>query len=262
MNELLTAYEENYQKLYTLAFRITGTKESSEDVLQESFINAYKAFDKFRKDSSIYTWLYKIVLNNAKKQMIVINKMPVDKYAEEHNISTEEVFNYVNSFGDSEDEIATSNSKETCLQLFMNCMPAKYKVVFTHRSVLHLSVRDTASIMECTESDVKVNLHRARKLFKEKMEDRCSLINKSKPCKCSTWINFAKSMDKPILKEEIRTIKQNEKALYETFHEDINELIPYATLYNTLVMPEDFRLFKDKIQKLIESKQISILNIK
>ena len=39
-NEFTLAYKEHYQKLYTLAFRMTGSKEDSEDILQTSFLNA------------------------------------------------------------------------------------------------------------------------------------------------------------------------------------------------------------------------------
>lgn len=42
-------YKQNYQKLYTLAFRMTGNVEASEDVLQNSFMNAYKAFQSSKE---------------------------------------------------------------------------------------------------------------------------------------------------------------------------------------------------------------------
>ena len=62
-------YRKNYQKLYTLAFRMTGNREDSEDILQTSFLNAYRAFPKFRNNSSVYTWLYRIVMNTAQKNI-------------------------------------------------------------------------------------------------------------------------------------------------------------------------------------------------
>jgi RNA polymerase sigma-70 factor (ECF subfamily) len=92
-------YQAQYEKLYTLAFRMTGNKEDAEDVLQTAFLNAYKAFNRFRHDSAVSTWLYRIVMNVAKKYAKESRKLPVEEYAEEHQISQADVYNYINRFG-------------------------------------------------------------------------------------------------------------------------------------------------------------------
>jgi RNA polymerase sigma factor (sigma-70 family) len=132
-------YEQNYQKLYTLAFRLTGRKEDAEDVLQRAFLNAYRALDGFRQESAIHTWLYRIVVREASKVKNELKKLPVDQYAERHQKTKEEVFQYINSFGVVEDEVMANLARENCLQLFMNCMPSRYRVVFTLRVILQLS---------------------------------------------------------------------------------------------------------------------------
>ncbi len=66
---------------------MTGNIEESEDILQTAFLNAYKAFDNFRYESSVYTWLYKIVLNTSKKFYREARKLPVEEYSETHNIT-------------------------------------------------------------------------------------------------------------------------------------------------------------------------------
>ena len=62
-------YEEQYDKLYKLAYRLTANKQEAEDVLQEAFLNAYSAFPKFQNKSQISTWLYRIVVNCSYKNM-------------------------------------------------------------------------------------------------------------------------------------------------------------------------------------------------
>ena len=156
-------YKNNYEKLYTLSFRLTGNREDAEDVLQIAFLNACKAFDKFRGDADIATWLYRIVINASRKFWKDAAKLPADSYAEETGQSLESVFDHINSYGTVEDTVLVNQIRESCLQMFMNCMPAIYRAVFTLRVILGFTVKEVMEILELSESSVKVTLHRARK---------------------------------------------------------------------------------------------------
>ncbi len=259
MNTFESLFMAHYEKLYTLAFRMTGNKEDAEDVLQEACLNAYKGFHDFREKSSFYTWIYRIVINEGKKHIKYTEKMPVDVYAEENNMKSEEVYAYINSFGEVEDQVMINSAKETCLQLFMNCMPSKYRVVFTLRSILQFSVGETAEILGTTENSVKVNLHRARALFKGLMEGKCSLINPQYPCKCSSWVKYAKDTKRKIIDDDIITIKNTEKALVKEFKNEVSELISISELYNTKIVSDSHERFKEHIKKIINEGQFKLL---
>ena len=60
--ELVRRYE---KKIYGHTIRMLGNKEDAEDVLQETFLNAFRALGSFRGDSSFSTWIYRIATNNA-----------------------------------------------------------------------------------------------------------------------------------------------------------------------------------------------------
>jgi len=70
-------YRENYERLYTLAFRLTGNRDEAEDVLQTSYANALAGFDDFRGDAAVSTWLYRIVINTAKQSWKQREKLPL-----------------------------------------------------------------------------------------------------------------------------------------------------------------------------------------
>jgi len=57
--------EENASKIYQLALRMMGNEADAEDVLQETFLSAFKSIDKFEERSSLSTWLYRIASNAA-----------------------------------------------------------------------------------------------------------------------------------------------------------------------------------------------------
>jgi RNA polymerase sigma-70 factor (ECF subfamily) len=51
------------RRLYALAFRYVGNPDRAEELSQEAFLKAYKALSKFRGESQLYTWLYRITIN-------------------------------------------------------------------------------------------------------------------------------------------------------------------------------------------------------
>jgi RNA polymerase sigma-70 factor (ECF subfamily) len=64
-----TAFEELYRahagRLYNLVFRMIGSAQEAEDLLQEVFLNAYRKLGSFRGDSSLGTWLYRLAVNHC-----------------------------------------------------------------------------------------------------------------------------------------------------------------------------------------------------
>ncbi|MBU0678763.1 MAG: sigma-70 family RNA polymerase sigma factor [Verrucomicrobia bacterium] len=68
-NEDLDAYDElmrrYHSRIYGLIYNMTSNKEDAEDLLQEVFVKAYSALDRFQGKSSFYTWLYRIAVNRT-----------------------------------------------------------------------------------------------------------------------------------------------------------------------------------------------------
>lgn len=253
-------YKTHYAKLYTLAFRMTGSVQDAEDVLQTSFLNAYKAFPRFREKSSVYTWLYRIVLNTSRNHFRKWEKLRVDRYAEEKGIPLEEAYAGVNSFGQVEEEAFTNQIRETCLQMFMNCMPAKYRTVYTLRVMLHLSVKETAEVLEISADAVKTNLYRARKIAKSHLEGRCSLVKPGAMCNCRSFAAFVKAKKREKILMDIKLIQKEERAAVENYTEEMKAILEVDHLYDALIAPTDYTEFLKRIKKLVKSKQLTLLD--
>ncbi|MBF4692354.1 RNA polymerase sigma factor [Fusibacter ferrireducens] len=255
-----TVYEQNYTKLYNLAYRMTGNLQDAEDVLQTAFLNAYKAYDQFREESHVATWLYQIVLNESKHYFKKINKMPVDQYAESNDLTIREVYGYINSFGTVEDEVMYTATKEACLQLFMSCLSSKLRAVFTLRVVLDFSTEEVAEILQIKPSTVKVYLHRARTFITDNVKGKCSLINPDNPCKCSSWIKYALETGLKIENSDIKIIQKKEALIKAAFKEEVSALYKVMLLYNTEVVPKPYESFKAHVKVLMASKKYKLLN--
>jgi len=252
-------YRQHYDKLYTLAFRMTGKSEDAEDVMQLSFLNAYKSFENFRHESSAYTWLYRIVMNTGKMFFRENRKLPALIYSDEHGITQQEFYNYINSFGMVEDQALTNLTRESCLQMFMNCMPSRYRAVFTLRVMLNLSVKETASILDISSSAVKVYLHRARRAAQDHLEGRCSLVHAGAMCDCRHYAGYLARTDKTGLLQQIRLMQDREAQAVELYTSEMKQIGHWEKLYKNRLMPPDYDHFIQKIEELYSGGGLKVL---
>ena len=61
-DELIRRYQ---RKIYQLVYNMTSNREDAEDLVQDVFVKAYSALERFKGDSSFYTWIYRIAVNRA-----------------------------------------------------------------------------------------------------------------------------------------------------------------------------------------------------
>lgn len=253
-------FQENYSKLYTLAFRMTGNREDSEDILQTSFINAFNGYKNFQNKSSLSTWLYRIVINNSKKHNKKLAKLPVDEYAENNNISLQTAYDNINKYGYTEDVAVVNLTMENCLQMFMNCMPKKYRAVYTLRVVLKLSVKDSAEILDTTESLIKVNLHTAKKIIKNHFNGRCSLLKKKSLCNCRSYASFVKEKGDLNNFIDFSVVREKEKSAVNLFKTELNSIINPTELYEGLIVSESYIDFISRLKTINKEKKLKLFS--
>jgi RNA polymerase sigma-70 factor (ECF subfamily) len=153
-------FVETYQDMaITIAHRICGNRQDAEDVVQDSYVKAYRNLHSFRSDSKFSTWLYRIVYNtavthsNSSKMWVSNLETDIEKAA---HLSE-------NDLGISIEEI---DRKETVAET-MAKMPKGDALLLTLYYMEDNPIKEIAKIPGLNESNVKVKLHRARKLFKE-----------------------------------------------------------------------------------------------
>lgn len=252
-------YQREYSRLHTLAVRMTGSRADGEDALQTAFLSAYEAFDSFRQESTEATWLYKIVLNAAKKSVKKARRLPIVEYAEAHQLSETEVYEHLWSFGMAEDEALTTQVREACLQMFMNCMPPKYRAVYTLRSILDFSVAETAEILGIQQNTVKVNLNRAKARIQAHFEGRCTLIRPGAPCDCRVWAKYLHDTNRTSALMDIQTVRQKEKAATSEFQGELAAVLAVKSLYQTHITPVDYPVFLERVRELSKSRKLKLL---
>jgi RNA polymerase sigma factor (sigma-70 family) len=152
---LVLQYQE---RLYWHVRRIVKTHEDTDDVLQNIFIKIYRNINKFKGDSKLYTWLYRIATNES---------LTFLKQQQRH--ATETIDNP--DFDLSERLTAESEIEgktiQDILQKAINELPEKQKLVFNMRYFEELSYQAISEILGTSEGALKASYHHASKKIEE-----------------------------------------------------------------------------------------------
>lgn len=142
--------------------------EDTEDLMQESYINAYRNLSKFEMRSSFKTWIIKIMVNNCFQKKI--------KFSYKNELASAEATNEKSipmySGDNSTDPGRTILNRELnhVIEHALQQVPHKYRMVFSLREVSGLNVTETAEALNISESNVKVRLNRAKAMLRVEVE--------------------------------------------------------------------------------------------
>lgn len=226
--ELENLFSSNYNKLYACAFRMIGNHQDTEDVLQNAFLKAYKNLEQFKGESQLFTWVYRIVINECYRFFQTIRKLPLVRITESLGIKEKEFFERFDYTPNFDDSLIVDDMREKCLQGFLKCLPKNQRVCFLLKTSMQMKTQEIAEITGLSIENVKVTLHRSRKRLQELFGMRCSLIDPAKPCKCYIWIKYMRDHQLE-LPEGYHQPKTNE--LKEEFFKNMSTLRKIDYLY-------------------------------
>ena len=156
---------ENYSDfVYNVAYRMMGKPEDAEDVSQDAFISAYRAFERFRGESKVTTWLYRITVNAA------LRKLRKEKKARTlTSTGLDDVV--IADWSDAPERFATNSELGNKIKEGIAMLPADLQAAVVLRDVEELSNSEAADILDITVSSLKSRLHRGRILIRKHMDE-------------------------------------------------------------------------------------------
>jgi RNA polymerase sigma-70 factor (ECF subfamily) len=160
------------QRLFRIARSVVGEDAEAEDVVQESYMRAYRKLDAFRGDSTLLTWLTSIVLNEARgrlrKRHCMVGLEQIDAAPPE----SDRIIPFPAKFG-SEDPAASAARAQIrqLLEQAIDELPEAFRMVYVMRDVEGCTVEETADQLAVRPETVKTRLHRARRLLRASLQD-------------------------------------------------------------------------------------------
>jgi len=154
---------ENQQKIYRVVFSLVRNEAETDEIVQQTFVQAFKAIKNFRGDASIGTWLTRIAINNArayfrKRKFLSFLYDSEGKAAEIRDDKQ-------NTEKSAESEATKEKVKRAIAKL-----PARQKEVFVLKHIDGLSIAEISKVLGIAEGTVKANIFKAIKNLKKNLE--------------------------------------------------------------------------------------------
>jgi len=145
-----------YAGTYALALRLTADEEDARDVVQETYLRAYRGLKRFRGDSSFTTWLYRITANCANTQLAKRNR---HRHEDLDGDAADMLDTHPAADPEARAEAALLRRRVSAA---LSTLPPRLRSVIVLRDIYDLPHEAIAAELGISEAAAKVRLHRAR----------------------------------------------------------------------------------------------------
>jgi RNA polymerase sigma-70 factor (ECF subfamily) len=160
-------------RIFGFGMRMCGEREDARDVLQETLMQAYRSLKGLKHPKALGSWLYRVAANAC------LMKRRKGKYEPERELSLEELApggeagslpEIPDLSNQPDDALERSRLREAVRQAVLE-LPSHYRIVLVLRDMEHLPTREVAGVLDLPETTVKMRLHRARLMVKQRLEE-------------------------------------------------------------------------------------------
>src|SRR2546430_3641210 len=193
------------QRLYRVARAILRNDGEAEDVMQDAYVRAYEHLNQFAGRAKFSTWLTRIAVHEALARqrrgsryqelepMLELEGDPMHRFA---------------SLALNPEQQASNSEVRRLLEEAVEKLPDAYRTIFVLRDVEDMSTADAADVLEISEDNAKVRLHRARALLRKSLFARAGMERKEAfnfhAVRCDRVVkNVFERIQKQLLKTEI-----------------------------------------------------------
>jgi len=167
--DFVSRYED---MIFGFGMRVCGNKEDAKDIMQETFLNAFKSIKHLKSAEALKTWLYRIATNACfiKRRR---GKFEPDKVLSLNELRPkhDEIFHSaISGIQMQPDEVMIQKELSDAIKKSILSVPPKYSVVLILRDMEGFSAEEAAKILNLPVSTIKIRLHRARLSFKKYLE--------------------------------------------------------------------------------------------
>ena len=164
---------QHQDRLYPTVFRLTGSPEEAQDVLQEAFLRAFTKLDRFQGESSFYTWVYRIAVNLALSQRR--KRRPNTQLGDNPTRSATEIVDP----GENDPSLRLERlERDRLIQQALDALAPDHRAVVVLKEYDGLRYEEIAEILSIPVGTVRSRLHRARSELRVRLS---SLVDAETP---------------------------------------------------------------------------------
>ena len=175
-------------RLYRIGLRICGNHEDAEELVQETFLSAYRAWDQYRGDAAPLTWLYRIASRVCQRQKRLRAGQP--RTMTSLSVPDLEGENFVLELpqpGESPEEAQARRELWDVIEEAIGTLPLDFRMPLVLKEIAELPVATIAEILEVKPATIKTRVHRGRLLLRQALTERLPRrrVEESGPVVCA-----------------------------------------------------------------------------
>lgn len=170
---LVVKYQRRVERLIG---RMVRDVDLVQDIAQETFIRAYRALAQFRGDAQFYTWLYRIAVNTAKKQLMELKRSPLvymgalNSGSDDETSGIEYELNAQAADAETPEAILASKEIAEAVNAAMDALPKELGQAIALREIEGLSYEEIAQALDCPIGTVRSRIFRAREAISARIK--------------------------------------------------------------------------------------------
>jgi len=164
--EIVDLYKD---KLYHLAYRMSGNRQEAEDVVQETFLRVFRSLDRYDANQKFSTWIYRIATNLCIDRL---RKRRAVYSLDAESPDRDGLDGYAMLPSDDrtpESELLLSETQRLIHEAIAT-LPVKYKSVMILRYLQDLSLQEISDVLDMPVTTIKTRVHRGREFLRKKLE--------------------------------------------------------------------------------------------
>jgi RNA polymerase sigma-70 factor (ECF subfamily) len=245
-------YSRYSNKIYNLAYRMTGNEEVAEDITQDTFIKVFNNYNTFRGESNLFTWIYTIAKNSCFQYLKKTKKgrfQSIEGLIDKVSVPADN-----DQYEDLEKHLYINQVKDGCLLGLLRCLSFNQRIAFIFNILNEVSIKDVSQIINKSENSTRILIHRARKSLKDFLCRNCSLYQEDNKCKCESLISF--SLKQGWIK------RYNPTVAPEIIESELKALKDEIAIYKTIPDSNGSDKLKEKILNIKGNSNLNIFSVK
>lgn len=163
---------EHLDPLYSAALRLTKNERDAEDLVQDTFLRAYRFFDKFERGTNIKAWLFKILTNTfINRYRRKVKERTVVEGAERETVHERFISRRATEYAANPEQYFFDRLLSDDVLKAIDELPIDFRMVVILADLQEFSYNEIAEIVGCPVGTVMSRLYRGRKLLQKKLKD-------------------------------------------------------------------------------------------
>ena len=161
-------YRKYSRRIFAICKRMVNDEATAEDLVQETFLCAFRRLNTFRGDSLFSTWLHRIAVNAS---LMYLRKTKIDPCAKSVELQPQDDDDVQRDFFTVRDHRLMDTVDRIRLERAVGTLPPGYRIMFILHDIEGYEHSEIASIIGCSPGNTKSQLHKARKRLRQLLAD-------------------------------------------------------------------------------------------